>query len=71
MTQYATAGIRHYWIVRLKPDDSAIARIQQWRLDTDLARYVEVAVWVNGETADAVRAEVPFPIEAGWADLEF
>ena len=71
MTQYATAGIRHYWIVRLKPDDSAIARVQQWRLDADLGRYVEVAVWVNGETADAVRTEVPFPIEAIWADLEF
>lgn len=71
MTQYAVAGIKHYWIVRRKPDDSAIASIQQWRLDSDLGKYVEVAVWINGETADAVRTEVPFPIEATWADLDF
>ncbi|GAA1953738.1 hypothetical protein GCM10009838_06340 [Catenulispora subtropica] len=71
MTQYARAGIRHYWIVRLKPDDSAIARIQQWRLDTELGVYVEVAAWANGETADAIRTEEPFPIQATWADLEF
>ncbi|MFL6115508.1 MAG: Uma2 family endonuclease [Catenulispora sp.] len=71
MTQYASAGIRHYWIVRLKKDYSAIASVQQWRLDADLGVYVEEQTWVNGETADAIRTEVPFQIEATWADLEF
>lgn len=72
MTQYALAGIEHYWIVRLKPDDSAIASIEQWRLGPGYrGSYAKVATWTNGETAEAISTKVPFPIEATWADLEF
>jgi hypothetical protein len=72
MTQYALAGIEHYWIVRLKPDDSAIASIEQWRLGPGFrGAYAKVATWTNGETADAISTEVPFPIQATWTDLEF
>lgn len=72
MTQYALAGIEHYWVVWLKPDDSAIARIEQWQLQPDYrGAYARVATWVNGETAEAIKTETPFPITASWADLEF
>jgi hypothetical protein len=72
MTQYALAGIEHYWIVRLKPDDSAIASIEQWRLEMGYrGAYAKVAIWTNGDTADAISTKLPFPIQATWADLEF
>jgi len=72
MTQYALAGIEHYWIVRLKPDDSAIASIEQWWLGPGYrGAYTKVATWTNGETAEAISTKLPFPIEATWADLEF
>lgn len=72
MTQYALAGIEHYWVVRLKPDDSAIAGIEQWRLGPGYrGSYVKVATWTNGQTAEAISTEVPFPVHATWADLEF
>ena len=72
MTQYALAGIEHYWIVRLKPDESGIASIEQWQLGPEYrGGYTKVATWTNGETAEAVSTKLPFPIEATWADLEF
>lgn len=72
MTQYALAGIEHYWIVRLKPDDSAIAGIEQWRLGPGFrGAYTKVATWTNGGTAEAITTDVPFPIQATWSDLEF
>ena len=72
MTQYALAGIEHYWIVRLKPDDSAIASIEQWWLGPGYrGAYTKIATWTNGETAEAISTKLPFPIEATWADLEF
>jgi len=71
MTQYASAGIGHYWIVRLRKDDSAIASIQQLRLDEDLGVYTGIALWTHGETTEAISTDVPFPITATWADLEF
>lgn len=72
MTQYALAGIEHYWIVRLKPDDSAIASIEQWRLGSGYrGAYVRMATRTNGETVEAINTGLPFPIRATWADLEF
>ena len=72
MTQYALAGIEHYWIVWLKPDESAITSIEQWRLGPEYrGEYVKAATWINGETVEAISTELPFPIQATWADLEF
>lgn len=71
MTQYAVAGIEHYWIVWIKPDDSGIAAIEQWRLERRPGPYTKVATWINGETTEAVSTKAPFPIEVSWADLAF
>lgn len=71
MTQYARAGIKHYWIVRLRPDDSGIASIEEWHLLEGLARYTLAAAWTAGVSRDAVVTEWPFRIDLTWADLEF
>lgn len=71
MTQYARAGIKHYWIVRLRSDDSAIESIEEWRLLEGLARYTLVAAWTFGTSRDAVSTEWPFRIHISWADLKF
>ncbi|ACU70593.1 protein of unknown function DUF820 [Catenulispora acidiphila DSM 44928] len=71
MTQYARAGIKHYWIVRLKADDSAVESIEEWRLAERLGRYTLVAVWSAGVSRDAVSTEYPFGIEISWSDLAF
>ncbi len=71
MSQYARAGIGHYWIVRLRPDESAVESIEQWRLVEDLARYTLAAAWTAGVSRDAVYTEWPFRISLTWADLEF
>ncbi|MEY9929528.1 Uma2 family endonuclease [Catenulispora sp. GP43] len=71
MTQYARSGIKHYWIVRLKPDDSAVESIEQWRLGEYHGRYAQVAYWESGLSRDAVLTDEPFPIAISWSDLEF
>jgi len=71
MTQYARAGIEHYWIVRLRPDDSAIESIEEWHLLDGLARYTLVAARTARISRDAVASERPFRIDISWADLEF
>src|SRR5260221_10878854 len=38
-SQYALAGIESYWVVWLRPDDSAVHRIQEWRLVAGLGEY--------------------------------
>ncbi|MEY9910874.1 Uma2 family endonuclease [Catenulispora sp. MAP12-49] len=71
MTQYARSGIKHYWIVRLKPDDSAVESIEQWRLGEYRGRYGPVGYWESGLSRDAVLTDEPFPIAISWSDLEF
>jgi Uma2 family endonuclease len=70
MTQYALAGIKHYWIVRLRRDDAAIESIEEWRLVEHPGAYLLAAAW-NIETDSGVHTDRPFPIDISWADLEF
>ncbi|WP_344671257.1 Uma2 family endonuclease [Catenulispora yoronensis] len=71
MTQYARVGIKHYWIVRLKPDDSAIESIEEWRSLDRHPEYTLAAVWTAEPDRDAVGTESPFRIEISWTDLDF
>ena len=71
MTQYARSGIQHYWIVRLQPDDSAVASIEEWRLAECRSKYTLVAVWESGLSRDAVLTDLPFPVAIAWDDLAF
>ena len=71
MTQYARSGIKHYWIVRLQPDDSAVASIEEWRLAECRSKYTLAAVWEAGLSRDAVLTDLPFPVAITWDDLAF
>jgi Uma2 family endonuclease len=70
-TQYARAGIKTYWTVRLRKDDSAIHRIEEWRLVDDLGTYRPVAETVNGLDEYAIDSSQPFDIRIPFGDLEF
>lgn len=69
MTQYALAGIKHYWIVRLRKSDDAIESIEEWRLER-AGIYAIAATWTRDDDS-GVHTESPFPIDISWADLEF
>jgi len=69
MTQYALAGIKHYWIVRLRKADDAIESIEEWRLERP-GVYTLAATWSSDDDS-GVHTESPFPIDISWADLEF
>ncbi|NUR58495.1 MAG: Uma2 family endonuclease [Catenulispora sp.] len=60
MTQYATAGIETYLTVFLRPDDSAIHRVQQWQLIAGSGEYRLVSERVNGIDDYALELRVPF-----------
>ncbi|GAA2060018.1 hypothetical protein GCM10009839_83210 [Catenulispora yoronensis] len=64
-------GARRLWAGNVLPDDSAIATIQRFRLVQDHGVYLDAGTWTNGATAEAVRTDTPFPIEAAWTDLDF
>ena len=71
MSQYARAGIKHYWIVRLRADGSAIERIEQWRLVDEVSKYALESVWVVGGAGGGISTRWPFRIDISWSDLEF
>ena len=71
MAQYALAGIECYWIVWLTPNDTAIHRIQEWRLVKGLGEYKLRSETVNLLDETAVSTPMPFPIEITYAELEF
>jgi hypothetical protein len=70
-TQYARAGIRNYWTVWLRKDDSAIHRIEEWRLVDDLGTYRLLTHTVNGLDEYAVDSSQPFDIRIPFSDLAF
>ncbi|WP_459957480.1 Uma2 family endonuclease [Nocardia sp. IFM 10818] len=78
--RYAGAGIPWYWEVALTPEESAIATVRCYALETrqDLlpqgvhplypANYLLVGEWTH--TRD-IEIDHPFPISIPWSDLEF
>lgn len=71
MTQYATAGIETYLTVFLRPDDSAIHRVQQWQLIAGSGEYRLVSERVNGIDDYALELRVPFDALVGFEQLAF
>ncbi len=62
VTEYALAGIPHYWIVDFDPEP----RIQVLRVATDQGRYGAPLVFSGDDT---VKLEDPFPISFSLSDL--
>ncbi|WP_067666990.1 Uma2 family endonuclease [Nocardia miyunensis] len=80
--RYARAGIPWYWEVTLQREQSAIAMIRIFALESthgDLpagvhplypANYLLTGKWVPKDSA-AISTKFPFPIHIPWSDLEF
>jgi Uma2 family endonuclease len=67
-TEYARAGIPHYWIVRL--DQTGVSTIERYRLDPGAHLYKHVGTLMKDEGATAVVTN-PLPMMVTWPDLEF
>ncbi|MGV9636852.1 hypothetical protein ACWDO0_21995 [Nocardia rhamnosiphila] len=81
-SRYAGAGIPWYWEVALAADDSTIATIRAYALQTGAAQlpdgvhplhptnYLLAGEWTPADE-DGVLIDFPFPIRIGWPELAF
>lgn len=68
MSDYADAGIPHYWIVAF--DKVGAVTIERYALPGGAGRYVHVGTSHRDMGPVAVTASDPFPVEILWTDLE-
>jgi len=68
MSDYADAGIPHYWIVAV--DKVGALTIERHALAGGAGEYVHVGTSHRDMGPVAVTVSAPFPIEISWADLE-
>ncbi|MFC9972172.1 Uma2 family endonuclease [Spirillospora sp. NPDC127200] len=69
LTEYAQAGIPHYWIVRL--DGGGVSVVQRYQLDRAAMLYKHTGTFMKDEAGDPPRVANPIPMEIDWAELEF
>ncbi|MEU2257165.1 Uma2 family endonuclease [Nocardia xishanensis] len=80
--RYAGAGIPWYWEVTLERENSAIAMVHAYALETThgqlppgvhplyAANYLLTGKWTPKDS-DAIAIDFPFPIHIPWSELEF
>jgi hypothetical protein len=68
MSDYADAGIPHYWLVAF--DKVGAVTIERYALAGGAGGYVHVGTSHRDMGPVAVQASSPFPIEIFWADVE-
>lgn len=68
MSDYADAGIPHYWLVA--SDKVGAVTIERYALAGGAGRYVHVGTSHRDMGQTAVKISDPFPLEMLWADLE-
>jgi|SRR5215472_5524858 len=68
MSDYADAGIPHYWLVAL--DKVGAVTIERYALAGGAGKYVHVGTSHRDMGSTAVKISDPFPLEILWADLE-
>jgi Putative restriction endonuclease len=68
MSDYADAGIPHYWLVSF--DKVGAVTIERYALAGGAGRYVHVGTSHPDMGPTAVNISAPFPVEILWADLE-
>ncbi|MEV0033689.1 Uma2 family endonuclease [Nocardia sp. NPDC050793] len=80
--RYAIGGIPWYWEVMLDPNDSAIATVRVYGLETEYgqlpdgvrplhpANYLVTGEWTR-EDPNGIEFDFPFPISIPWTELEF
>ncbi|MBF6297534.1 Uma2 family endonuclease [Nocardia amamiensis] len=81
-SRYASAGIPWYWEVRLDHEESTIAIVRAYALETGhaqlpdgvhplrAANYLVVGEWTH-DNPNGVEIDFPFPIYIPWAELEY
>ncbi|MBO2450597.1 Uma2 family endonuclease [Actinomadura barringtoniae] len=68
-TEYARAGIPHYWIVRL--DSAGVSVIERYQLDKAAMLFKHVNTLMKDEAGAPPEVGNPIPITVTWDDLEF
>jgi Uma2 family endonuclease len=68
MSDYADAGIPHYWLVAF--DKVGAVTIERYALAGGVGRYVHLGTSHRDMGQTAVKISDPFPLEILWADLE-
>jgi len=80
--RYASAGIPWYWEVTLAREESAIATVRAYVLETRpgelpdgvhplrCANYLLTGEWTPAD-ADGIAIDFPFPIRIPWTELDF
>jgi hypothetical protein len=68
MSDYADAGIPHYWLVSF--DKIGTVTIERYALAGGAGRYVHVGTSHRDMGPTAIKISAPFPVEILWADLE-
>ncbi|MGW4736771.1 Uma2 family endonuclease [Nocardia xishanensis] len=80
--RYASGGIPWYWEITLARDDSAIATVRVYGLETGYGQlpegirplrpsnYLLTGEWTR-EDLDGIEFDFPFPISIPWTELEF
>jgi hypothetical protein len=68
MSDYADAGIPHYWLVGF--DKVGAVTIERYALAGGAGAYVHVGTSHRDMGPMAVKISDPFPVEIFWADLE-
>ena len=80
--RYATAGIPWYWEITLARENSAIATVRAYALETGhgklpagvrplrSANYLLAGEW-TAKSEEGIRFAFPFPITIPWSELEY
>jgi Uma2 family endonuclease len=68
-TEYAEAGIPHYWIVRMAKDDGPAVSVERLRLTSE-RRYAVEQVAFRSRDQYAVEAIDPFDLTISWEQLD-
>lgn len=66
MAEYASAGIPHYWLVRMDP--AGIASIEWYSLDRGAMVHAHMRTFMR-DAGDPLSFEVPVKISLSWEDL--
>jgi Uma2 family endonuclease len=69
LAEYAAAGFPHYWIVRMDRNDGPAISVERFELAAG-GQYVTAGRTVRGLDFDAVNTTRPFPLKAGWEQLD-
>jgi Uma2 family endonuclease len=69
LSEYADAGIPHYWIVKMAGNDGPAVSVERFRLNV-AKEYVSEGLAIRGKSVFAVDAIDPFETRISWEQLD-